>query len=155
MKSIQLLHLESFLDSTRELRCTWQETEQECHEMKYCAHMFAALWHCGLSLGSSVVREEWMLKRNQTKQKSHMCCTPNMLEVLIFNILDCKPELEGSSTHCGMKCIKCFAINAWNQCPLLINGLLQNPCKAVIWKESSFSQYNILELKVLSLILGS
>lgn len=101
--------------------------------------MCATLWHCGLSLGSFVVREKWILKGKQTKKKSHRCCTPNMLEVLFYNILDCKGELEGKSTLCGVKCIMCFAINAWNQCPLPINGLLQNPCKAVIWKESSFS----------------
>lgn len=115
----------------------------------------ATLWHCGMSLGPFAAREEWMLKREQTKKKPHLCCTPNMLEFLIYNILDCKPELQGKSTHWGVKCITCFAINAWNQCQLPINGLLQNPCKAVIWKGSTFYKYNILELRVLSLILGS
>lgn len=79
------------MTAPRELMCTWQEIERECHELKHCAHTCAILWHCGL--GSFVVREEWMLKRKQTKKKSHMCCTPNVLEVLIYNILDCQPEL--------------------------------------------------------------
>lgn len=141
----------AFWTAPRELMCTWQGTGKDVLSWNLCA----TPWHCGLSLGSFVGREEWMLKREQTSKKSHLCCTPNMLELLIYNILDCKPELLGKSTHWEVKCTTCFAINAWNQCQLPINALLQNPCKAVIWKRSSFSKYNILELKVLSLILGS
>lgn len=99
----------TFWTAPRELMCTWQ-TEQECQELKFCAHMCATLWHRGLSLGSLVVKEERMLKRKQ-KKKFLMCCTPNMLEVLTYSGLQSrvvrqKHTLWGEVYH--MFCNKCM-----------------------------------------------
>lgn len=144
-----------FVTAPRTLMHTYQKILQECHKLKYYAHTCAILWHCELSPCSFVVKEEQRLKRKQNQERNTVCGVPLTYWKFLFVTFWTANQSCKAKVCIAVKCTIYFTMYAWNQCWLPNNGQLHNPCKAVIWKESWFSKYNILELKDLSWILGS